>query len=181
MMSIMTFFLKTLLKFFYWAGFLAADGCISVRKKFNNKNLILRLGQKDLDHLKLFKESIGSDHPIRKQTIKNSLKNPKWNDRDVYIITVGSKKIVEDLERFNIVPKKTLTYKFPNWVANHELVSHFMRGYFDGDGTISKLANKDYFRLGIAGTQDFVETYKKMISSKLDINELFLKMEIYLF
>lgn len=158
---------------FYWAGFLAADGCILIRKNFNNKNIILTLGEKDLNHLQLFKETLKSGHPIKTRIVENSKINSDWTDRNLYTITVGSHKIVEDLERFNIVPRKTKVYDFPDWLINHPLVNHFMRGYFDGDGSIyihSRPQYKDQYKLSIAGNYSFLSNFGSIISEKLQID-----------
>jgi len=162
---------------FYWAGFLAADGCISIRKNFNNKNVILNLGQNDLDHLIKFKNAIKSFHPIKKKTTLNSNLNANWNDRDGYTITIGSHQMVKDLERFNIVPNKTKIYDLPQWLMKHELINHFLRGYFDGDGCFYKVKMgkksgkvSDQFRISFAGNFNFLNNVGNIISSVLNIS-----------
>jgi hypothetical protein len=158
-------------KSFYWAGFLAADGCISVRKNFNNKNVILNLGEKDLCHLQKFKDDIKSKHTIKSKIVKNSKRNPNWNDRKINSITIGSHKLVNDLSRFNIVPRKTKIYDFPNWLISHNLVHHFMRGYFDGDGNIFivKINNrKNQYRLSIAGNLSFLNNFGNIICNNVN-------------
>jgi intein-encoded DNA endonuclease-like protein len=159
---------------FYWAGFIAADGCISIRKKFNNQNLIINLGEKDLSHLERFKSHIKSYHPIKKKTVKNSKINPKWNDRNTYCLTISSKKIFEDLKKFGIGPNKSASYDMPEWLINHGLISHFMRGYFDGDGCIyiNKPSNKikvNQARLSVIGSEKFINNFCNIIYNKLSI------------
>jgi len=150
---------------FYWAGFLAADGCISDRKTDNSKTLYLQLAEKDLDHLLLFKEHIKSNHPIKNKLVKNSLLNPNWNDQVICRIGIGSLPLTKELERFNILPRKTKTYDFPKWLTNH-----FMRGYFDGDGCLYRLKNSketDQFKLSIAGNLSFLNNFGNIICNKL--------------
>lgn len=48
---------------------------------------------------------------------------------------IPSKKIVEDLIKFGCVNKKSNKIKLPS--INDNLYRHFIRGYFDGDGSIS--------------------------------------------
>jgi intein/homing endonuclease len=51
-------------------------------------------------------------------------------------LTVYSKKICEDLDRLGCMPNKSVLLKFPSYLRPN-LLRHFMRGYFDGDGSIS--------------------------------------------
>ena len=51
-------------------------------------------------------------------------------------------------------------------MAQKKLVSHFIRGYFDGDGCIVKKEK----RATIIGTESFVMSVKDILSSELKIN-----------
>lgn len=163
---------------FYVAGFLAADGCVKKRKNHNNNiryELQLSLSKKDEDHVKLIKNLLKAENPISNFLIKNSTRNSKWNDTWCSQFTITSKKIVEDLEKFNIVPSKSLIYTFPLWLVNHPLVHHFMRGYNDGDGSFfinklnkNKKVNQVYFSL--RGTVDFLTVYRNILENKCNIN-----------
>jgi hypothetical protein len=162
---------------FYWAGFLAADGCISIRKNYNNRNLILTLGEKDFEHLIKFKKFVNSNHPIKERLVRNSLTNMKWSDRKTYTITIGSHQIVSDLTRFNIVPRKTFIYNFPNWLITHPLVHHFMRGYFDGDGCFGSVVSNSGRKLlqhiiSIRGNRKFLKTFGNIICNNLHISNM---------
>mgnify|MGYP003296332375 CR=1 FL=1 len=44
--------------------------------------------------------------------------------------------VCDKLNSFGMTPNKSLTLEFPKWL-NPELYSHFIRGYFDGDGGVS--------------------------------------------
>lgn len=103
----------------YWAGFLAADGCLS------KKNYSIYLRIKDLDHIEKYKIFINSDLKIYYNKNKaNSIMG---------CITFRSKENWDYLNSIGITPKKSLTFQFKN-----ELNWDFIRGYFDGDGSISK-------------------------------------------
>ena len=43
--------------------------------------------------------------------------------------------MVNDLINLGCIPNKSLTLTFPDFI-NDELLPHFIRGYFDGDGCI---------------------------------------------
>lgn len=104
----------------YWAGFIAADG--HIRK--NRNTLSIKLSITDYDHLVKFREFIGSKVDI------------KYNDTYCYI-DVNNPHVVYDLKtNFLIENNKTFALKFPP--IDDEMKSHFIRGFFDGDGSITK-------------------------------------------
>jgi len=128
----------------YWAGFIAADGNV-----FKN-NISIGLQKKDRGHLQKFLNFINADYTI-------------WNKKDgTVVVSVGSKKMVEDLNKnFGIHANKTFTVKLPDIPEN--MMSHYIRGFFDGDGSIYLAKNSICFditsgsKLQIEGIKDFIE------------------------
>jgi hypothetical protein len=153
---------------FYWAGFIAADGSLSSRNVLG-----IGLGMKDETHIELFRRDIKSNHPIKNYTIHNSKRNPKWNDSKKAEIKLSSSYLPNDLFRFNIVQRKSLTYTFPKWLITHPLLNHFMRGYFDGDGSWfvgpSKKTEQLFFSL--RGTPEFLTVYRSILEDKCCLPE----------
>lgn len=105
----------------YWLGFFSGDGTIT-----DENRLKLRLAIKDKGHLKKFKEIV------------------KWNGRDYFPkdqkaleVNFRSFKMVKDLARYFVTPRKTYTIKFPT--IPKSLERHFIRGVFDADGCINKV------------------------------------------
>ena len=112
----------------YWLGFIAADGCIC------NNNIVINLAYIDKRHLLKFKKCVECvDKPIY------YMENKIVNRQDSISISLHSKDMCMDLAKYGIVPKKCFTVQFPNIRAN--LIRHFIRGYFDGDGSIYKRSN----------------------------------------
>ena len=66
-----------------------------------------------------------------------------------------------------MVKNKSLVLEFPKWLSS-DLYCHFIRGYFDGDGYVSK----DYYnaKLSIVGTKNFCENIQDILRECLDIN-----------
>lgn len=130
----------------YWLGFIYADGCIS-----DNGSLEIRLIDKE--HLEKFKEFINSSNPIR---IKH------YKEYTSYSIMNKSKHLRDILISYGCTPRKSLTLKFPSMsiFQDSSLVIPFVRGVFDGDGSIGigkhKNCTKPYPRASIVGTQDIV-------------------------
>lgn len=144
---------------YYWAGFLAADGCIKERNK-NTKIIALSLANKDFDHIEKFKSFCEAQEPIKQYDNYSS-------------IHITSKQMANDLEKFNIVPRKTKIYKFPN--INNNLEKHFMRGYFDGDGGISINKNLQA-SISIRGTKKFLEKYRESLVKNSNVNNVKIRL-----
>ena len=129
----------------YWLGFLYADGNVS---KSEDK-IELSLAEVDLKHIQKFKEFMGIENKIcyREQ-------------QKAYRISFRSQSCKQDLIDKGCVPAKSLILKFPNEEqVPKELIRHFIRGYFDGDGWFTN--TEKCFQTGIIGTKEFIEgTFK---------------------
>ena len=55
--------------------------------------------------------------------------------KNQYSLIINNRRIGEVLNTLGVKPRKSLTLEFPNWL-NPSLYPHFIRGYFDGDGSI---------------------------------------------
>lgn len=135
----------------YWLGFLFADGSVYKFKKSQRVELTLK--EDDLEHLMKFKTFLGWD------------KNPKYrSNQKAYRIIFGSRKVVEDLIVLGCTHRKSLTLKFPTKVPE-PLIKHFIRGYFDGDGSISLKHNVNSEKpdVRILGTLEFLTSLKEYL------------------
>ena len=128
----------------YWAGFILADGNIRNDKRFT---LQIKLAKKDREHLLKFKECLSYEGEVKEGS-------------HFYQITVSSEKIINDLyENFNIFPRKSLNCKISNKIPKDKM-SHFIRGYLDGDGTITKTSCET---LGFIGTFETLNSIREFI------------------
>ena len=134
----------------YWLGFIFADGYINSspldKNKSNDYAFELTLGIKDLKHLEKFKKFISFDKKI-------SLSDNRCK------IKISSKHLWKTLNSYGCTPRKSLTLRFPNEniFKNKDLIRHFIRGYFDGDGCITYQDNlHKYPELILLGTKDFL-------------------------
>jgi len=134
----------------YWAGFIAADGCLSTVG--NSIKLSIRLNRKDHNHLEMFKKCISHEGPVHKGS---SLRKQTTCFFSVIEIN-GIFEWQSDLYKiYNITPKKSLTLKPPN-LRDSSLIKAFIIGYIDGDGYIGRRHYYNYWRLSIVGTEDFL-------------------------
>lgn len=138
----------------YWLGFLYADGCILPQdpRGYGEQEFKLTLAQEDEEILQKYKEDLKSTYPIRYDTSKNK-KNPNWQVQ--VICKYRSQKTVDDLKKLGCVENKSLILKFPEVTqVPKNLIYHFIRGYFDGDGSISNFNN--VYNINFVGTKDFI-------------------------
>ncbi len=157
------FFSKETEEAFYWAGFIAADGCVNIHNQ-----ITLTLGIKDREHLEKFKQSLNADYLIRDRLVKN----PSKNIHPSSTIKITSKTIINDLLKFNIVPNKTKIYTLPEWIKNHPLRHHFIRGYNDGDGSFfwtNRNKKTPKLKFSLLGTESFIHSVKDIIENDLQL------------
>jgi len=113
----------------YWLGFIVADGCIQMPKDRQN-TLSIGLSAKDSVHLGKFINDISSEHSLYFYKSKDS----NGNYHEAVRVVLCSNILVASLLKLGIGPRKTNTVNFP--IIKNNLLHHFMRGYFDGDGSI---------------------------------------------
>ena len=134
----------------YWAGFIAADGCIHPDRNW----LEISIQKSDQEHLGLFLEHIEADHPVR------------CYDFDKYSIArvdVFSEQIVADLEaNFGICSRKSLTLSPPRLEGDFAVA--FLAGYLDGDGCVH-VKNDKYLSLQFTGTKKMLEWIRSICLS----------------
>lgn len=131
----------------YWLGFLYADGYVVNNDVDKQYRVCLTLNENDKGHVELFKECLESNNSIR--TVCTKLNDKEYFSSQFYIY---SKKMVNDLYNNGCVQNKSLILKPPVIIDN--LVGHFIRGYFDGDGSIYYDKKRDRYVFSILGTNE---------------------------
>jgi len=136
----------------YWAGFIAADGCV-----YSNKDAInITLSKKDKSHLEKFIEDIKSNHNIH-------------HYKDVVHLTIYGLDFINDFaENYGFGPRKTFKLKFPRKIPN-KYIHHFIRGFFDGDGSIYKHSQANIMNLDFLGTRDIMYYIGEHFKNNLNI------------
>ena len=114
----------------YWLGFIMADGCVYIGTG-DTKRLQINLKYDDVSHLNKFQNAIDSDYSIQRKEIDKNV---------VAILKVNSTKMCNDLSKYCVIERKSLVCDFPS--IKEDLIPHFIRGYFDGDGCISFSINE---------------------------------------
>ena len=147
----------------YFLGLMCADGNNYISKN-NDYQLSISLQSDDLHILKTFTEYLCPD------TIPKFRPRSKSHYKDQYCFRIDSKLISRQLSKLGCVPNKSLKLEMPA-IPKH-LLRHFIRGYFDGDGSISywmKNNNKNY-KWQITSTYNFCIDVQRMIKNELSVN-----------
>lgn len=127
----------------YWLGFLYADGYIGTEQN----TIELSLKSSDIGHLKKFANFLEFD-------------NSKhiFQDKIRCRLSFRNKKIKEDLCNLGCIPQKSLVLKFPSREqVSSTFISHFVRGYIDGDGSLMINTKHTGGRINVLGTKDFLQ------------------------
>jgi hypothetical protein len=144
----------------YILGLLYADGYVG-NEHFNN--VVLQL--KDREIIEQIANLLDFTGEIRK-----SKKGGFENSKEGYVLNFSSEIMANSLRNIGLYPNKSLTLNnIPN--ISEYLLRHFIRGYFDGDGSIILSKHCSYHKVAgvtkkyeypaytfmILGTSEFVE------------------------
>jgi deoxyuridine 5'-triphosphate nucleotidohydrolase len=138
----------------YILGIIASDGHVSKKG-----SIIIKLHQKDIDVL----EKIVS-------IIKIPIKTERYNIKS---ITINSSQISNDIcKLLKIIPgKKSHTLGFPELPQN--LIRHYIRGLFDGDGSCSSTKNKKNFPVVTftSSSKENIDGVQKLMNGSLSVDK----------
>ena len=153
----------------YWLGFLMSDGY----NHETHSQVSLRLQAGDKEILEKYKIFLETDVPI--YTFKR-LTPEKKIEREYCEVTVSSPHLCKALSKLGCVQAKTYILEFPKLPKN--LLQHFIRGYFDGDGCLSikdrlnrrKVYGKSMvYQFTIVGKKEFLLEIQKILIESIDI------------
>ena len=118
----------------YLLGFYVADGSVDEKRK----TFRIHLSKKDYELVDLYKNIISPN--ARTFTIKEHIttgrNGVKIIAHESYGVDINSSILVNDLNDLNYGYKKSYSnLSIPN--ISEDLIPHFIRGYFDGDGCIT--------------------------------------------
>ena len=144
----------------YILGYIFADGNVSWNPKRGYYSVTITASEKDRNHLENIRKILSSTKPL--------LYSPKTKS---YRLIINSKKMCRDLIWMGVIPKKSLSVRFPKIPVQH--LRHFIRGVIDGDGNVRYVKRKrsPYFEITIAsGSEIFCEGLIKSIKQNTGID-----------
>lgn len=132
-------------KMAYVLGLIITDGCITPAPKGRTYSVHLAMNDKSL--LEKVRKAMESEHKIVSSKQQKGL----------YLFNFAREQISKDLIRLGVTPRKSLTVKFPD--VPDEYLRHFIRGVFDGDGSVYFESRSRNFPLRtkfVSGSKDFI-------------------------
>jgi hypothetical protein len=136
----------------YFLGFLYADGTIFDGGGANSRYEIrLMLHTQDRDILERFSRAIylGKD-----KTEENEFIDDNGVFRSYPRVKIYSKRMMNHLIGWGCTPRKSFSIRMPTFLSD-DLLHHFIRGYFDGDGCIC-ITNPDHPRVDFSSNCIFI-------------------------
>lgn len=128
----------------YFLGLLFADGNVYTARH----RVQITLANEDAYILKAFANCI-------QYTGKMYIDRGKYSK-----LILPSKKMCADLTKLGCTPNKSLTLQFPTEIPEN-LIHHFIRGCFDGDGHVSR--KKDCFNVNFTSSKDFINKFIELL------------------
>lgn len=148
----------------YILGFVAADGSISLEGNV----LKISLSRKDRELLEKIKDELEYTGEIKDYTNSKGF--------DISSLQITCKEYKEDLAKYNIIPQKTYTFSFPK-MLNKKYWVDFIRGYWDGDGTICT-AGKEAIRASLCGyRKEFLEDVLEFLEKEFNIPKVTIRLK----
>lgn len=150
----------------YWLGFIYADGNLTKNR------LRIEIQSRDIEIINNLRKDLNSTNKII--ICKNETK-------DNVGIGFCSDKMAAALNRYGVVENKTFKLKnIPN-IPQH-LIRHFIRGYFDGDGTVYINSKNNSLRVGFYGTRDLLTSIQNNLHEEIgtSVNKIYEKVGCWL-
>lgn len=151
----------------YIMGFIHSDGSNCLHKS----TVSISLQEEDKDILERIRKELKSEKSL--EYIDNTNKHDfGYTYKNQYRFVMFSKHICEQLNDKGIIPNKSLIIGFPEWLDS-SLISHYVRGVYDGDGSIYKAyrnENNIPITVTITATSSFCEKLAIICKDELNIN-----------
>ena len=152
----------------YFLGWMYSDGCNSTydNKGKNRYNIVVQLQKRDREILDAFLSYMKSTAPLAYVAPREE------NEQGYYRMSIYNKRMSQMLEKHGVTANKTFNVTYPTWLSE-ELQHHFVRGVFDGDGSIStQYYDNDKLKkssVSILGTNDLCNSIQQMLLSEINI------------
>jgi DNA-binding transcriptional regulator WhiA len=136
----------------YWLGYMFADGYVS---SSNGKKI--GVTSKDIEHMTKFRDDLESTYPVNVYEAHTA-----YGDSLYGRLLISSDKMYDDLVFLGCVEHKSKILLPPQ--IDKELERHFLRGLYDGDGSIKKhKLSKSGYLLSLVSTKEIIDwTYERI-------------------
>lgn len=152
----------------YWLGFLTADGWISKNKNSNSCAIGIELQYGDKEHLKNFNKSLSGNYKITDRWRKCPISTTDKVNHTC-CIRIYSQIMYDSLINLGFSNDKSYSVCIPNIPKN--LMRHYIRGYFDGDGCFT-CTNRSFRVAFISASKSFIHDIVNVLrDNSIQINE----------
>ena len=143
----------------YILGFLYADG-------YNNEEhgmIKINLSKQDLEILIKIRDALSPDSKIRDYL------HPGHPGKEYINLSICCRHMSEALARHGCMQAKTFKVTFPTFLSK-DLIQHFIRGYSDGDGCISRSykAKRWIYYYNVAGTESLTNGIAEVFRTEVN-------------
>lgn len=149
----------------YFFGWLLSDGCIQ-----KNNEIKIGVAACDVDILIKLKNIIEFTGPIRqvkRKSHKVIIMGRECHAQDMRVLSIANKELANFFRNLKIDNQKTVSLTFPTWL-NSNLLPHFLKGFFEGDGSIKHY--KNCYSIDIVATHDFCSGLQCILQNELSIS-----------
>lgn len=141
----------------YWLGMFYADG--TLQKNTNQLAIYL----KDKEHIEKLKTAL---HALNHKIIE--VTDTRFNNLcKTYGFTIRDAGLYNGLLNHGVMPNKSYELFGLPKINNINLMRHFIRGYYDGDGGLSYSIREPYYRstftISFTGNKQFLEELKTLL------------------
>lgn len=155
----------------YWLGFLTADGYIlSARHRegrpHESQSFGFSISMKDKELFDYFKQDLEATNPVNVYKNSGSFNATNYCGR----ILLTSQHTVDTLKKYGIVENKTFITTMPE-IEEH-LIPAWIRGYSDGDGSISRDKN-NRLSWGLCGTKELLTGIQEFFGFNYKLSQRF--------
>lgn len=151
----------------YFLGLMISDGSNNEEKH----NIRINLQEEDKHILDSFLLELKTDNSLR------YIDCSKYkNKKNQYRLDIYNKHISQKLCEYGCINNKEFKTYFPKQIPKN-LYNHFIRGYFDGDGSIfnnknvKKLNHKSTYSFNITGNESLLINIQNILCSELKLNK----------
>lgn len=152
----------------YVLGIIASDGNISN----NLGNMRIALNETDSDILEKIVFSMNYKYQVKHYTSKHVHKTGESTIINNARIDITNQKFIKELLKYGITPAKSNTMDFRFDLIPEKFLSHFLRGLWDGDGSISIISNHWHktpqFEMNITSCIKTINSIDKILHDKIE-------------
>lgn len=142
----------------YFLGLMLTDGNVHrIKRNTEQYRIQIALQSQDRDILERFKKELHSS---------NKIIHYQKDKRDECIFGIQSVKMAYDLSKQGITPNKTFIAEL-NYNIPPDLFRHYIRGIFDGDGTV--YYSNEHLHFGFYGTHKLVTQVQDWLIEQINL------------